>query len=516
MQTESALFGFTDYAVLTLYLLGMVALGLVFFRRQTSLKEYYHGGGNLPWWAVGISLLATTLSPITYLASPGWIFQKDSRELGTAVLLATVFFPLTALLWGPLWNRLRVLSIYEYLERRYHPAVRTIGAVLFLLTQVTWVGTALVTVGLGFEQVTGFDGRWCLAVIAVLGTAYTVAGGMRAVIWTDVVQFAVFIVGYVAILFTLLEQFSWDPLEIYRIASTTISENSGQPHTKLISFELDLSIEATFWVMLMISIQAMLFFGSDQLRVQRLHATPSLREMVKSQCGNALCLWIFAILAIPAAWGFVAFYAQHPEMRAAITHTDQVLPAFAVQHLPPVFRSLIMAGVLAALMSSLDSSINSMSNVVTSDFYRRFWNPGASEEKLVAVGKVLTLLFGGVLLAFSLWQFDPHGETAFEKFMKIANLIASPLVSFFLLGIFSRRANAPGMVIGAACGVAFSVMFNGIPGMVPKLFDAINWMWVASLATAVNLTVGYAASWLFPPPAQESLKGLTYLQLEEK
>jgi SSS family solute:Na+ symporter len=515
MQTQSSIFGLTDYTVLALYLLGMLVLGLVFYKRQTSLSEYYHASSSLPWWAVGVSLLATTLSPITYLASPGWIFLKDSREIATGVLLATIFFPLTALLWAPLWNRLRVLSIYEYLERRYHPSIRTIGAVLFILTQVAWVSTALVTVGLGFEQVTGFDGRLCLVVIALLGTAYTVVGGMRAVIWTDVAQFGVFILGYVAILFALLEHFSWEPLEIYRIASTTISEKSGQPHTRMISFELDLSVEASFWAMLMIYVQATLVFGVDQLRVQRLHATRSFWDMFKSQCGNALCFWIFAILAIPAAWGLVAFYSQHPDLHAAITHPDQVLPAFAAQHLPAVFRSLIMAGVLAALMSSLDSSINSMSNVATSDFYRRYWNPAASEKKLVAVGKGLTLLFGLLLLAFSISQFDRQGDTAFEKFVKLSNVIASPLVSFFLLGVFSRRANTGGVVVGAVFGVAFSVVFNGIPGVVEPQLDWINWMAVGLLATGVNLAVGYLASSCFVPPTRESLKDLTYRRVGE-
>jgi SSS family transporter len=514
MPDDRVTFGIFDYAVLIGYLVAVVALGLVFSRRQTSLREYYHAGASLPWWAVGISLLATTLSPITYLATPGWIFLKDSREVATAVLLGTLFFPLTALVWAPLWSRLRMMSIYEYLERRYHASIRSVGAALFLLIQVFWVGTALVTVGLGFEQVTDFDGRWCLAVIALLGIAYTVMGGMRAVIWTDVAQFVVFILGYGAILLVLIRQFAWDPLEIYRIASTTISENTGYPHTKLISFELDLTVEATFWVMIVWQVRAMLEFGVDQLRVQRLHATRSGRDMFKSLCGNALCLWIFSLLAIPAAWGFVAFYGQHPELGKDL-HPDQVLPDFAAHHLPVAFRSLIMAGVLAALMSTLDSSINAMSNVATSDFYRRYLAPSASEKQMVRLGKILTMVFGLIVLAFSLWQFDRQGDTALEKLLKLTNVVASPVVSFFLLGVFTRRANTAGVLIGAVVGIAFSVVFNGIPGIMEKQLDWINWMWVAGLAIMVNVVVGYVASLLFAPPPPESLKDLTLLKPQD-
>ena len=169
-------FNAIDYAVIAVYLVGIIALGMAFTGRQKSLKEYYHGGGNLPWWAVGISMLATGLSPISYLSGPGWIFIKDSRESIVHSLLGLAVIPLTAAIWLPLWSRVRVMSIYEYLEIRFHPAMRVCGAVLFIITTTLWVGTALVTAALGFEKVSGFDGRWCLVLITVVGTTYTVMG----------------------------------------------------------------------------------------------------------------------------------------------------------------------------------------------------------------------------------------------------------------------------------------------------------------------------------------------------
>jgi SSS family transporter len=515
MHAEAFTFGILDYAVLAGYLVSVLGVGLAFARRQTSLDEYYHGGGNLPWWAVGVSMLANSLTPVTYLASPGWIFVKDSRELGTSVLLATIFLPLTALVWAPLWSRVRVMSIYEYLERRYHASIRSLGAVLFILFQVCWVGTALVTAALGFEKVTGVDGRWCLTVMVLLGATYTVLGGMRALIWTDLAQFIVFMVGYGAVLFALAKVFSWNPREIYHVASTTISQQTGHPHTQLISFELDLTVEATFWVMLLMNVRGMFEFGVNQLNVQLLHSTRSGREMFKSLCGNAISLWMFSLVAIPAAWGIVAFYAKHPELHANVTHPDQIVPDFAVRYLPAGLRSLVMAGVLAALLSTLDSSINSMSNVALSDFYRRYLVPTASEQQMVTTGKILTVVFATILLAFSVAQFDRHGATALEKLMTLTNVIASPLVSFFILGVFSRRTNTVGAALGAMAGIAFAVVFNGIPGIVEKQLDWINWMWVGGLAIIVNVVAGYAASLLFSPPPPESLTDLTLIDRRE-
>ena len=498
-------FEFFDYFIVVAYLLGIIVLATHFSGRQKSLSEYFHASGSIPWWAVGISNLATAFSPISYLAMAGWIFMKDSRNSLVADCLGLALLPLTAAIWLPLWSRLRVLSIYEYLEHRYHPSIRSAGAILFLIVTTIWVGTAMTTTGMGFEQVTGFDARWCIVVISLLGTAYTAMGGMRAVIWTDVAQFFIFVMGYAVILFFLLGLFDWQPLEIYRIASNTFSPETGHPHTQLISFELDTTIEATFWVLLFNKFFLVLAFGANQWEIQRLHATGSRRDMLKAMVGGKLAMILFGFISVPTAWGFVAFYAQHPELKAAIPHPDQVLPAFVATQLPHLFRSLIMAGVLAALMSSLDSAINSMGSVAVNDFVRRYLLPRAPERRLVFMAKTLTFVFGAVVLAFSFWQLQEQGETAFEKLGRLTNVIAAPIPSFFVLGVMSKRANTKGVIIGAVAGMTFSILFNGIPGLLERPLGGINWMWVAGLATSVSLVVGYAASYLFPPPPAEAL-----------
>ena len=498
-------FEFVDYLIVVAYLAGIVALATHFSGRQKSLSEYFHAGASIPWWAVGISNLATAFSPISYLAMAGWIFLKDSRNSLVADCLGLALLPLTAAIWLPLWSRLRVLSIYEYLEIRYHPWIRSAGAILFLMVTTIWAGTAMTTTGMGFEQATGFDARWCIVAITLLGTAYTAMGSMRAVIWTDVAQFSIFVAGYAAILFFLLGMFDWQPLEIYRIASNTVSPETGHPHTQLISFELDATIEATFWVLLFNKMFLVLSFGANQWEIQRLHSTRSRREMLKAMVGGKLAMILVAFVSIPTAWGLVAFYAQQPDLKAAIPHPDQVLPAFVATQLPHLVRSLIMAGVLAALMSSLDSAINSMGSVTVNDFIRRYLLPRAPERHLVFVAKALTFVFGAVVLAFSVWQLQAQGETAFEKLGRLTAVIAAPMPSFFALGVLSRRVNTRGAIIGAVAGMTFSILFNGIPGLLERPVGGINWMWIAGLATAVNLVVGYAASYLFPPPPAEVL-----------
>ena len=462
-------FSIFDYLVIGIYLASMVVMGILFSGRQKSLKEYFHAGGNLPWWAVGISLIATHLSPISYLALPGWIFERDTRSSITGGLIEFLMVLPTAALWIPIWARLRVLSIYEYLERRFHPAVRSVGAILFIVYTVFWLSTALVAASKGFESVSGFDGRLCLLVIGLLGAFYTVLGGMRAVIWTDVVQYVVFVGGYLMIAIVLLSTF--DPMEIWTLASNQISERTGHPHTKLISHEWSMAVEGTIWVLLSGSLVRALAFGTNQITVQRMHATRDRRTMFKALLANAVTGYGFVLFTVPVAWGFVAYYSQHPELKRQITHPDMVLPHFVLLNLPLIMRSLVMGGVLAALMSTFDSALNSMSNVTNNDFYRRYLEPDRSEDHYVRVAKLLTLGFGLVLLGFALSQYDQQRGTAGEHFTRLTSLVSAPIAAFFVLGILSKRVNTPGVLCGAVAAIALSLGFNGLPPMVQPVLN---------------------------------------------
>ena len=462
-------FSIFDYLVIGIYLASMVVMGILFSGRQKSLKEYFHAGGNVPWWAVGISLIATHLSPISYLALPGWIFERDTRSSITGGLIEFLMVLPTAALWVPIWARLRVLSIYEYLEKRFHPAVRSIGAMLFIIYTVFWLSTGLVAASKGFESVSGFDGRLCLLVIGLLGAFYTVLGGMRAVIWTDVVQYVVFVGGYLMIAIVLLTYF--DPMEIWTLASNQISERTGHPHTKLISHEWSMAVEGTIWVLLSGSVVRALAFGTNQITVQRMHATRDRRTMFKALLANAVTGYGFVLFTVPVAWGFVAYYSQHPELKRQITHPDMVLPHFVLLNLPLIMRSLVMGGVLAALMSTFDSALNSMSNVTNNDFYRRYLEPNRSEDHYVRVAKLLTLGFGLVLLGFALSQYDQQRGTAGEHFTRLTSLVSAPIAAFFVLGILSKRVNTPGVLCGAVAAIALSLGFNGLPPMVQPFLN---------------------------------------------
>ena len=499
---------FWDYLLILVYILGVMGLGLYFSGRQESLSDYFLAGGTIPWWAVSISIYATLLSPLSFLGVTGWVFLKDSRWFicNTTIALATIY--LSAMIWVPLWNRLRPLSIYEYLEQRFHPAVRTFGAILFPVQMIFWIGNGLVSASDAFEQVTGVPAIACLVGIVILGSVYTVLGGSRAVIWTDVAQFMVFLFAFVVVGFLLLSYFDWSPIRIYEIASSQRSEVTGHPHTQMLSAEWDLAVESAIWAIIFLRLMEILSFGTHQVTVQRLMATGSRRQMYKALIGTAVIDLLFTLMIVLVSWGLIAFYHTNSAVEAP-PHPDQVMAHYVVHYVPILVRGLIMAGLLAAMMSSFDSALNSIGSVMISDFYRRYLATDRTERHYVSVSRLVTIAAGACLLLFSLWQYQHRESTALERVAHLHVLVMGPVACFFILGVFSRRVNTPGALFGGVVAMALALVLNGFPNVFEPLVTGINWMWIGGFSLVIGLVGGYLASCLFAAPAPERLAGLT-------
>jgi SSS family transporter len=499
-----------DYTIIIGYLLGVVALGSIFCRKQKSLTEYFLASGNMPWLAVSISMFATAFSPVSFLGAIGWIYAKDIRwPLGTAVV-SLVTIVIAARIWVPVWGRLQQLSIFEYLEHRYHPAVRTFGATLFPIQMTFWLGNGLVASSMAFETVTHIPAIWCIVGIVALGTLYTGLGGARAVVWTDVAQFLVFLFAYVLIALLILKDFNWQPWRIYETVAAMKSPITGYPPTQFISYEFKLAIESTIWAIMFVMLMDALQFGGNQVIIQRMLATGPGGKMYKAVIGQAWIGLIWVLLTIAVAWGLLAFYQVHPDAPKP-DHPDDVLAQYVVSYVPMAVRGIIMAGLLAAMMSTFSAAINSMSSVIMNDFYKRYFVRRASEKHYVASSRVITVLGGLALIGFSVWQLNHAQSTALERLGALNVLIAAPLITFFVLGVFFKRVNTPGVLVGGFAGIIAALILNGIPGMVdpPIGKGVINWMWIGGFSAGVSFVVGYLVSLLFDPPDPSKLKGLT-------
>lgn len=505
-----------DLAVLFVYVAGVVIFGCRYVRRSRTTREFTVAGGRIPAWAVALSIFGTYLSSNTFLGVPGKAYGSDwnsfvfSLSLPLAVILAVRVFV-------PFYRRSGEVSAYHHLEVRFGAWARTYAVVCYLLTQLSRMGAILFGVALALKALTG----WPLAAIIVVGgiliTLYTLLGGIEAVIWTDVVQSLVLIVGALVVAGVLASGMPEGPGQILRLARAEGKMSLGQ-------FGPGLS-QSTFWVVLVYGVVMNLNnFGIDQSYVQRYHVARSAREAARS-------VWFGALLYIPVSFLFFwigtslyAYYQTHPEMlaevRTEVAETwlreqglpitgdalaekasaltpadigDRVLPHFIVRGLPPGLAGLLLAAILAAAMSSIDTSLNSSATVTLEDLYRRYLRPGAGEADCMRVLHLATLAWGVLAVAVSLAMLGVR--SVLDAWWALSGTFAGGMLGLFLLGVVSRRASRREALAGACTGVAailwltFSPKASWLPVLLRSPFHPFL---VSVFGTAVIVCVGLA------------------------
>ena len=491
LAAQEADFGTANTIVLVLYLALLVAIGAWSSRRSRSTEGFFLAGRRIPWWAAGISIYATQLSAITFLATPAVSYAGDwIVAAGTMMIL--VMAPIVVVFYLPFYRRLGLTTAYEYLERRFSLAVRLFGSASFIAFQFGRMAVVVYLPALALSAVTGIGVHVCIIVMGVLATVYTVLGGMTAVIWTDVAQTFVLLGGMLAALVMVI-------VDVGGIAPAL---EAAETHGKLRAF--DWSFSSTELVSGSILLGSLLLqFGpytTDQAVVQRYLTT-------KDEKAAARGIWLNGILAVPFALVFYAlgtalwtWFRQHPDELLAGMANDQVVPLFVARAMPAGLAGLVIAGVFAASMSSLDSSMHSISTAVTTDWYRRLGREH-DEAASLRFAKRVTVLCGaiGTGLALVLAGFDI--ESLFFLFQKILGLLSSGLVAIFVLGIFSRRASSRGVLVGAALSFA---------ALVPVVFfSPLHFYLYPVVGIGVGLLGGWAASFALPDE-ERSLEGLVW------
>lgn len=470
-----------DWLVIAAYTVGMLVVGSFYAKRTSTTDDYLLGGRNMSPWRVGLSLFASLLSTITYLAVPGEMIQ-----FGPMVLAQLAALPLIAVVVGwlliPAFMRLRVTSAYEILEARLGLSVRLAGSCFFLTLRLFWMSLVMfATADVVLVPILGLDESavpWICIVLGLVTVLYTSMGGLRAVVLTDVIQTAI-LVGGSALMVVLITA------DLGGVGQWWPSE--WPAHWQRPVFWYDPAVRFTF---VGAALSYFTWFvctaGSDQMAVQRYLATrdaPAARRMFITALLGNLVLWPFL-----AAVGLtlLAYFQARPEMlsagRSALDDADKLLPIYIVQGLPQGVSGIVIAGLLAAAMSSLSSGLNSACSVVSTDFVGRFSpKPAGSEETRLRLAKSISFLIGAVVVAFGTLIGQIEGNIL-ELCYKIANLLAAPLFLLFFMAMFVPRATAFGTHLGtiASVAVAVGVAYYGILGL------TFQWMMPASfLAGAI-------------------------------
>jgi SSS family transporter len=495
VESGKLLLGWLDWFVIAFYLVSMLGMGLYFYLREkrNSTSDFFVGGRTIPFWAAGISLYAANTSSISYIAIPAKAFETNWQYL-TNNLVAVLGLMFVAVWIVPVLRRLDLMSVFQYLETRFHPVIRTLASALFIAVQIgSRMSVILFLPSLAITTMTGIDVAWSILIMGVFTMIYTALGGMKAVVWTDFVQLIVKMGGIAFAIGFVVLALDGGAGELFRIAA-------AEEKMKLFDFSFDLT-KATVWGFLfLVLFDVVLTFPKDQVLMQRVLSTKNSRDAGRS-------IWTFALVMIPGGFMFYfvgtalyAFYKTHPERMNPLLTIDATFPLFIAAELPMGIKGLIIAGILAAAMATLSSIMNSVATLASVDFYEK-WVKNPSAKVSVRFAEAMTILTGivGMGVALLLSRYDIH--SLFDISIELAGLLGGGFAGAYTLGMFTRRANWQGVTIGVAVSIVLTTLAWSMSLVHPYFYLAISIL--------LCIVVGYGASWLFPAPTRESLKGLT-------
>jgi sodium-coupled monocarboxylate transporter 8/12 len=484
-----------DVAVFASYMLLLVGVGLYFTRQQQKgLKSYLLADQNVHWIIVAVSVLAALFSGITYLGAPG---ETYSHDLTYVWVLASFFIatPITTLLFLPFFRNLNLYTAYEYLDHRFDRRVHGVVALLYVLRICGHLGLAVYAPALAIQAITGWPLWGSIVCTGLAATLYTALGGMKAVIWTDTLQFLVLCGGIVLVLAWAVAAVPGGARGAWEIAAA-----GGRTH--FLPTSLDPTVRMTIWNALLGGASINLIqMVTDQISVQRYLTAPSLRD---AQRALWFKLWVtLPLLLVFCLTGTVlyAFYQAFPERGPVPEKVDQVLPFFVVHELPSPFPGLLIAAIFGATMAVASAGINALATTVLVDL----GGMGRGSDSAGGVGRArfLTACFGVFVTLLGL-ALGHTNQTLVSSIFIIQGLFGGPSLGIFFLGVLSRRANGPGALIGGVVGAVAGTLI----GFSKQLFDyPVAGLWIAFGSAATTFFVGLAASLFFaaPAPAQQVL-----------
>jgi SSS family transporter len=500
-----------DIVIIVAYLAMLAGVGLYFSRRQKSLDEYFLAKQSMAWLPVGLSLMAALDSAIDYLMQP-----SATIKYGLFLLIGTsswfFLYPWVSRVTLPFYRRLNYFTAYEYLEARFDVRVRALAAVIFIVWRLGWMATAIYVPSLAISTATG-DRIPVTALVLGLGvivTLYTALGGIEAVIWNDVAQFCVRFGGLAAVVVIAAASVSGGFPTIWDIASAAGKTSAIAP-VDLGSGGFIERLQAFFFqplnvvsIMFSMVVGRMASYTSDQIMVQRLQTTKSLKDARQAFIVNAAgdAIWMFALSFVGLA--LFAFFQTRP-LPAGFA-TDKILPYFMSLTFPAGIVGLVIASIMAASLSSVDSAINSCTSVLVIDIYNRMIRgretartgaAGVNDAKDIFLSRIATAGFGvlGTMLAMNVSKIGSLLEIA----NKLINAFSGPLFGIYILAMFSRRATSSAALVAGVVGslTSYYVAYQ----------SRIGFMWPSTLGFAATLAVGVVWSLVVPGrPSESSLK----------
>lgn len=508
-----------DWAIMVLYMAGMIGMSWWLGKKQTDASSYYLGGNNLSWWSIGISTMATQCSTNSLLGAPAFIITTGLLWLQYefAVPFAMVLIMMFLL---PFYRRLNLISIYEYLEKRFDLTTRTILSVLFQFLRAFATGVTVYGISLVLQEIIGLKFWIAVLLLGVVTIIYDMLGGMEAVVLSDVIQMAVLYLGILLCVIYSIDAvgglgkvFEYFPQTGEVLARETGKTFDFQAFTAIDFEGHGLGDGKTFAFLPMLLGGLFLYvsyYGCDQTQVQRELSSKDMDDTNLSLMLNGLfrfplvCTYCFMGVCIGA------YMVEHPEFIHSLKSGGEfefnlAVPMFVLGKLPHGVIGLVIVALFSAAMSSLDSTINSLSATTSMDIYQRLyvrgrWETNAADQ--LKLSRIFTVFWGVMCTGFAFVVAEMENKSVIETINQISSLASGPILALFLLGILTTRANGKGACLGLLGGFFFDCYLW-------QYHPKVSWLWWNVLGFAVAFVVGYVFS-LFFPKEDHDLSGLTY------
>jgi len=461
-----------DCAILVLYLVGITLFGARFRRGQQNLRDYFLGSRSAPWWAIMCSIVATETSTLTIIGTPG-IAYGGNLEFLQLVLGYLVARAILCVVLVPQYFQGEFYTAYQLLEKRFGTRMKSAAAVVFLGTRALAEGVRISAIGKVVSVAFGTGTYASILIITILTMFYTFEGGMRAVIWTDVIQFVLYLTGSIAAFFFLLHKIPGGWPEVTQAAAAA----GGK--FRVFDFAFSLTQSYTFWSGLLGgTFLTMASHGTDQTMVQRLLSARSEGDSKKALLASGVVILLqFTLFLVIGVMLFV--FAQHVSLSAAGSDPDKIYPAFIVHHLPVGVTGIILASIFAIAMSNTSGSLNSLASSSIMDLGAR---PGEMAATSLQRSRRMTLAWGLMLGLLGLVKWGP----VLVAGLTIASITYGALLGVFLLGTWNKKANERGALAAFVSGIVAMILV--------KLFSPLAWTWYVLVGTLATYAIGTLAS----------------------
>lgn len=499
-----------DLVVLIVYLIGTTLLGVWLGRGQKDARDYFVGNSSLPWWAILFSVVATETSALTFISIPGlaYIGNFTFLQVAAGYLVGRIVIAFTLL---PRYYQGELVTAYALLQRRFGVAMRRFASVVFMVTRAfgdsvrifaTAIPIALILGPMLPESIARYVTPLSILILGVFTLIYTFHGGMRAVVWTDVLQTGVYLLGGFAAVYLIGQGIpgGWG-------AAMDTARAAGK--LQLIDTYAGIDRPHTIWAGLLGgAFLSMASHGADQIIVQRLLASNHLPDARKALIGSGIAVIAQFTLFLFIGIGLYSFYGAE-----TFAVPDQIFPKFIVEVMPPGLTGLVIAAILAAAMSTVSGSLNSLSAATTHDLFLPLTGRRADDPDTLRIGKLFTLVWAVILIGGAL-LYRAQGTPVVVIALSIASFTYGGLLGTFFLGMLWRRAMQRDAITGLAVGITamtFIVFAARISALAPDLapvlrpFTGIAWPWYVLIGTTITMGVGILSSFTHPQPSAESL-----------